>query len=1277
MSLALSRIQTVISLSWLLLLASACSSQTTPNPTIVGAEDSLLPSGDDVSTQLDLRVTPDIPDNSCSSDKQCGDYHCDVEAGTCVECLINAHCPPGFRCEEQSCIPKPGGCTSDAECVAAGLICDVANGTCVECVESTDCPTGEYCLEGKCLEWMCTPDAKWCNGTTAMGCNSDGSALALTEQCDDQSLCTQGDACVNGECAQGTPKLCDDGNPCTTDGCDAETGCYYQNSDGDCDDGTDCTEGDHCEAGQCVPGDLVCDCLLDSDCKLLNDDDLCNGSLHCVNGFCIIDPTTKVTCDTSEDPCLTISCNPGSGECMEIPVPDGEECDDGSACTQDDVCQDGTCEGTALDCDDSNPCTVDGCLDAQGCINAPTSGGNCDDGSKCTSPDTCKDGVCIGTKIDCEDGNPCTANKCLPNSGCHSEVLSGPCEDGDLCTTNDECLDSVCKGVALVCEDDGNFCTNDYCDPAVGCVHEPNTLPCDDGNACTLSDHCVQGECVPGELLFQCDDNNPCTTDSCNADSGECIHTANAQPCDDGDPCTEGDSCANTICIPGAPKDCDDSNVCTQDQCNAQGKCVNAPAAGSCEDGNACTTGDSCVGGSCQPGQPQNCNDQNPCTADSCDAAQGCLHVPNQAACNDGNACTLGDACVDGACAGSSTLDCNDDNPCTTDSCDPDGGCVNLPHSEACDDGNACTKGDYCAAGICISGQALICDDDNVCTDDSCDVDAGCQFLSNNELCEDGDPCTFNDQCSEGACTAGTTNDCSDGNVCTQDVCNFDGCLHPPADGLCDDGDPCTLNDGCSEGLCQGQPLANCGCHSLGLDGLSSFGLVPGTTALDLPVTFTVEAWFKAAPNAVATAPQSLLCRWQDAGVQNRSFCLQLAPNKQLSFVLLGTAGGNTDSYSVTTSGVNLEAGWHHVAAVYDSEQLRIYLDGKLDGTTTAAVQPTSGGAASLYLGARFDADTNGIYRHFAGHLDEVRISKAALYSGESFEPQTWLAVQANTLAYWGADQNQFSHLFDLGGQALHAALSGPTTWSDDTPADICVPRPNFPPSAPVVSISPPNPSAADNLTCNIDVPSQDMENDPITYTYQWYKKGGLAEGYTNPVLPSSATTACPLWDCGGCETWTCKVTPHDANPGPAAIASKKVGVKQCKSCPGAVWQTHCYVTGSNQSWGDANATCKGYGGTLVTIDGGAENGYIDGLCSGKCWIGLSDAASEGNFVWADGTPFGAYTNWRWQQPNDGGWFGSEDCVAMCENCGWGGDSGQWQDDECSDAQNFVCELKP
>lgn len=46
--------------------------------------------------------------------------------------------------------------------------------------------------------------------------------------------------------------------------------------------------------------------------------------------------------------------------------------------------------------------------------------------------------------------------------------------------------------------------------------------------------------------------------------------------------------------------------------------------------------------------------------------------------------------------------------------------------------------------------------------------------------------------------------DCTDGNECTEDLCDNGFCTHPSNGNLCDDGDECTTNDSCVAGICTG-----------------------------------------------------------------------------------------------------------------------------------------------------------------------------------------------------------------------------------------------------------------------------------------------------------------------------------------------------------------------------------------------------------------------------------------------------------------------------------------
>ena len=102
----------------------------------------------------------------------------------------------------------------------------------------------------------------------------------------------------------------------------------------------------------------------------------------------------------------------------------------------------------------------------------------------------------------------------------------------------------------------------------------------------------------------------------------------------------------------------------------------------------------------------------------------------------------------------------------------------------------------------------------------------------------------------------------------------------------------------------------------------------------------------------------------------------------------------------------------------------------------------------------------------------------------------------------------------------------------------------------------------------------------------------------------------------------------------------------------------------------DAEASCVSQGGHLVSIhDQDTQDAVFNGawaLSNERWWLGLTDRAVEGEFLWSDASPVD-YTSWAWDEPNDSG--GKEDCTEML---GW---SGEWNDTSCDDMNNFVCAL--
>ena len=302
----------------------------------------------------------------------------------------------------------------------------------------------------------------------------------------------------------------------------------------------------------------------------------------------------------------------------------------------------------------------------------------------------------------------------------------------------------------------------------------------------------VDGCPVDCRTQAECEDGNACTNDSCEP-GGICQNTPREGICDDGSTCTIFDHCEDGECVPNSELDCDDEDDCTEDWCDAVLGCRHDPICGQIPCDN---DGD--------------CDDGDPCTTDACDVSTHfCLILETTGICDDGNPCTVNERCIEGLCSGGLATPCDDGQPCTIDMCDPATGC----YAEV---------DPYCSEVGCTDGSD--CNDGNDCTLDSCNAyDGSCHnrpqpgcglSCERDEDCEDLEDCTFNvcdlatNTCTYpldphcGAARCLTHADCDDDDECTYDFCEADGyCVNPPIatcgddcveDSQCDDADPCT-----------------------------------------------------------------------------------------------------------------------------------------------------------------------------------------------------------------------------------------------------------------------------------------------------------------------------------------------------------------------------------------------------------------------------------------------------------------------------------------------------
>ena len=606
-----------------------------------------------------------------------------------------------------------------------------------------------------------------------------------------------------------------------------------------------------CVGNACAGADA---CLHLADGSPCDDGDACTASDTCQTGICV--GADAVTC-AAPDPCRVAGiCDPATGACTSATAPDGTTCDDGDRCTRSDACQAGTCVGAwPVACTASDQCHLPGVCDpATGACStlAKPDGAACNDANACTRTDSCRAGVCKGTRpVTCVASDQCHAvGTCDPTTGTCSMPArpdGAPCDDGDACTRTDTCRAGLCAGASpMVCAVPDQCHDAGVCDPLTGACSvraKSDGSPCDDGNACTRADTCQAGVCI-GTSPVACAAPDQChAAGVCDPATGACSLPVkpDGTSCDDGSACTRTDACRAGVCVGTSPITC-----VAADQCHAAGVCD--PTSGmcsrppktdgtACDDGNACTQADTCRAGLCVGATPVICAAPDQCHgAGVCDIVTGRCATPAKpdgAPCDDGNACTRTDTCRAGVCAGATPVVCAAADQCQAAGvCNPTTGTCSTPakpDGASCDDGSACTRTDTCRAGVCVGASPVVCGVPDQChAPGVCDPATGtCSSPTRPDgtRCDDGSACTRTDTCQAGVCIGADPLTCTAADQChAPGVCDpsTGACSKPPRpDGTtCDDANACTQADVCQAGVCRGTPLlcsAPDQCHDRGV----------------------------------------------------------------------------------------------------------------------------------------------------------------------------------------------------------------------------------------------------------------------------------------------------------------------------------------------------------------------------------------------------------------------------------------------------------------------------
>ena len=423
-----------------LLLLPACS-------TILGFDDYTFGGDGDADGDGDSDTDTDSDSDSDGDEEECTDEGCD----------------DGFQCTDDS-------CDDDDECVSE--------------LNDATCNTVTGIEDNECVETYCDPDESDDDTGCVVDYHDNDDCTPATED-----YCIPEWTCMTGQCVGGDERDCSDAFACTDDSCDsAAEDCVNEPNHESCPD--DPATG---APGVCAPshpdadgdGCIVAEPCDPSDPAACDDANVCNGEETCDpddtspdGGYC--QPGEELDCDDGHD-CTHDACDPTAG-CDHTP--------DDSLCEAGDICETPRCtveDGCVVDpveCpDDGNPCTEDSCDATAGGCYSPTPEGVACDSWACTEDEACDgDSHCIrgDTPTDCDDENPCTVDGCEEPAGCTYE----PVEDGTVCGPFGDCVAHRCDASECV-EEDISVCSDD----ADGCC--PDGCEIDEDLDCTGSGHVV------------------------------------------------------------------------------------------------------------------------------------------------------------------------------------------------------------------------------------------------------------------------------------------------------------------------------------------------------------------------------------------------------------------------------------------------------------------------------------------------------------------------------------------------------------------------------------------------------------------------------------------------------------------------------------------------------------------------------------------------------------------------------------------------------------------
>jgi hypothetical protein len=216
--------------------------------------------------------------------------------------------------------------------------------------------------------------------------------------------------------------------------------------------------------------------------------------------------------------------------------------------------------------------------------------------------------------------------------------------------------------------------------------------------------------------------------------------------------------------------------------------------------------------------------------------------------------------------------------------------------------------------------------------------------------------------------------------------------------------------------------------------------------------------------------------------------------------------------YSLTGSTSLTLDEWHHVAATYDGQVLRLYVDGIVDAELNleTPVTPDLVGASSVTLAAAFPstAEKAGFFK---GSLDEVRIWEVARPQADLISSASQEKISdANLIGYWMMNEGKGSEINDSSGKGNRGHTQNDPLWSEGAPMALSsspevesLPAADAAPGSPTL-VSPQDGATNVSSSPSLDVNVSDPDGGNLTVTYYGRIAAVSQPDFTMIALPDT-----------------------------------------------------------------------------------------------------------------------------------------------------------------------------